>query len=117
MTAHLALPPPTREEQMLQETVAFPAFNPAEKLDELVHLSLENYWEVLKVPLHRRPPEEQMAWLRAQMRANRDVLMAKIRVDDQVMKRHKLDALPALLEEIREAKRQNPKLALAVDRG
>lgn len=66
---------------------------------------------MLAVPLHYRPDAERKMWLQAKMRAARDVVYARIRIDEHALKRQKLDALPELLEAIREAKKANPALA------
>jgi hypothetical protein len=51
-------------------------------------------------------------WLRAKLRASRDVLAARLRVDENSLRRKQLDALPELLRMMAEAKAENPKLDL-----
>jgi hypothetical protein len=97
----IPLEPPPRPEDFKE---------PAERLDELLTLSLDNYFNTLKVPLHHRPVAERSLWARLQARAARDIVQTKLRLGDQQLKRQKLDALPKLLEEIRAAKRDNPRL-------
>jgi hypothetical protein len=97
----IPLEPPPRPEDFKE---------PAERLDELLTLALDNYFGTLKVPLHHRPVAERSLWARLQARAARDIVQTKLRLGDQQLKRQKLDALPKLLEEIRAAKRDNPRL-------
>jgi hypothetical protein len=78
--------------------------NPAERLDDLTHLALENILEVLAVPLHMRPPAEQKQWLQAKQRAWADVLRTRLHVDDHILKKQRIDMLPKLLEELKRTK-------------
>ena len=64
------------------------------------------------VPLHARPLNEWPMWLRAKLRAGRDVLGARLRVDEASLKRRELDVLPELLEMIKTAKAAKPELDL-----
>ena len=86
---------------------------PPEKLHRLTHKSLDTYDEVLSTPLHHLPDRERKMFLSAKMRAARDVFYGRMRIDEQALKRQKLDALPKLLEEIRQAKAANPALTIA----
>jgi hypothetical protein len=65
---------------------------------------------VLSIPLHMRDPKEREMWLRSMNRAARDVATLKVRVDENSLKRAKLDVLPALIEAINHAEAANPKL-------
>jgi hypothetical protein len=78
--------------------------NPAERLDDLTHLALENILEVLAVPLHMRATGEQMHWLKAKQRAWADVLRTRLHVDDHILKKQRIDMLPKLLEELKRTK-------------
>ena len=51
-------------------------------------------------------------WLRARMRAGRDILSARLRVDESVLRARQMDELPGLLEAIRAAKKADPELDL-----
>ena len=78
----------------------------------LTGLALDNWHEVMAIPLHRRPPGELGMWLRAKLRAGRDIIAARLRVDENSLRRRSLDTLPQLLEQIRQAKERNPDLEL-----
>ena len=90
----------------------FTDLTPAEKLNHLTELALENFHSILAVPLHVRPVEDRAMWLRAQVRAGAYVLAARLRVDEDALRKRELDALPKLLERIRQAKADNPALDL-----
>jgi hypothetical protein len=64
------------------------------------------------VPLHARPLAEWPMWLRAKLRAGRDVLGARLRVDEAALKKRELDVLPELLQMIKVAKALKPELDL-----
>jgi hypothetical protein len=51
-------------------------------------------------------------WLKAKLRAGRDVLAARLRVDENSLRKRQLDVLPELLKMMADAKRENPKLDL-----
>jgi len=51
-------------------------------------------------------------WLRAKLRAGRDILSARLRVDENSLKKRAVDMLPELLKAIQEAKQENPSLEL-----
>ena len=59
-----------------------------------------------------RPREEWAMWLRAKLRAGRDVIAAKLRVDETQYRLQKFDALPDLIKMIAAAKASNPHLEL-----
>lgn len=67
---------------------------------------------ILGVPLHMRPVAEWPMWLRAKLRAGAYVLSAKLRVDEQALRKRELDALPRLLKQIAKAKEADPSLDL-----
>jgi len=67
---------------------------------------------LLAVPLHVRPQSEWPMWLRAKVQAGQLVLAARLRVDEGSLRKRELDALPKLLEQIRQAKIENPALDL-----
>jgi hypothetical protein len=90
----------------------FAELEPAEQLDQLTKLALSDYNRILAIPLHHRPRDEWGMWLRAKLRASRDVLAARLRVDENSLRRKQLDALPELLRMMAEAKAENPKLDL-----
>jgi hypothetical protein len=81
-------------------------------LNELTGLALQDYHRVLAIPLHNRPRDEWPMWLRAKLRAGRDVLAARLRVDENSLRKRSLDVLPELLKMIADAKQENPKLDL-----
>lgn len=54
-------------------------------------------------------------WLRAKLRAGGYVLAAKLRVDEAALRKREMDALPKLLEQIAQAKKQDPSLNLSLD--
>lgn len=76
----------------------------------LTELSLRHYHEILLIPIHNRPANELTLWLRAKLRATRDILNARIRVDEASLKRRELDVLPELIKMMREARQENPHL-------
>jgi hypothetical protein len=51
-------------------------------------------------------------WLRAKLRASRDVLAAKLRVDEAVFKSREFDELAELIKSVRAAKKENVELDL-----
>jgi hypothetical protein len=53
-----------------------------------------------------------VVWLRAKLRAGRDVLAARLRVDENALKKQRTDLLPDLIRLIAEAKAGNPNLEL-----
>jgi len=59
---------------------------------------------VLAVPLHARPYHEWPMWLRAKLRTGRDVLGARLRVDENSLKSRQLDVLPDLIKQIQLAR-------------
>lgn len=65
---------------------------------------------MLLIPIHNRPPAELTLWLRAKLRASRDVLAARMRVDEASLKRRELDVLPELIRMMHEARERNPHL-------
>lgn len=81
-------------------------------MNELTALALQDYHRILAVPLHARPPGEIGMWLKAKLRAGRDVLAARLRVDEASLRKRELDVLPELIEMIQQAKKANPKLDL-----
>lgn len=68
------------------------------------------------MPLHMHPPNEVKMWVMAKNKAASETLRLRTRVDEQALKRQKLDALPKLLEEIRRAKADNPQLVVDIPR-
>jgi hypothetical protein len=71
-------------------------------------LALENAHDILKVPLMYR--EDQGLWLRAKLRAIDRILMTQLRVDDNQLKRQRMDIMPDLLAKLAELKKAKPKL-------
>lgn len=51
-------------------------------------------------------------WLRAKLQAGQLVLAARLRVDEDALRKRETDALPKLLEKIRLAKQDNQALDL-----
>lgn len=72
---------------------------------------MEDMHRVLSVPLHSRPAAEWGMWLRAKLRTGRDVLGARLRVDENALKMRQMDVLPELIRKIREARESNSQLA------
>jgi hypothetical protein len=60
----------------------FGQLTPAEQLNELTGLALQDFYGILAVPLHMCPASEWPMWLRAKVRAGAYVLSAKLRVDE-----------------------------------
>lgn len=50
-------------------------------------------------------------WLRAKLRAGKEVLAARLRVDENSMRRQELDVLPELIRQMAQAKAENPALS------
>jgi hypothetical protein len=75
-------------------------------------LGLDNWHNVLAVPLHMRPQDEIGMWLRAKLRAGRDAIAAKLRVQEADLTKKAVDMLPDLLKAIAQAKRENPALEI-----
>jgi len=90
----------------------FDQLTSAEQLNRLTELALEDLYRILAVPLHVRPHSEWPMWLRAKVQAGQLVLAARLRVDEDSLRKRELDALPKLLEQIRQAKIENPALDL-----
>lgn len=74
--------------------------------------TLLDFEQIMAVPLHVRPVSEWPMWLRAKLRAGGHLLSARLRVDEAALKKRQLDVLPKLLEQIRQAKKDNPALDL-----
>jgi hypothetical protein len=95
--------------------MAMPRFTdltPAEQLNHLTELALQDFHNILAVPLHVRPQYEWPMWLRAKIRAGGYVLAAKLRVDEASLRKRELDALPRLLQQIAKANADDPALDL-----
>jgi len=90
----------------------FDQLTSAEQLDRLTELALEDLYRILAVPLHVRPQSEWPMWLRAKVQAGQLVLAARLRVDEASLRQHEVDILPKLIEQIRQAKLENPALDL-----
>ena len=90
----------------------FDQLTSAEQLNRLTELALEDLYRILAVPLHVRPHSEWPMWLRAKVQAGQLVLAARLRVDEDSLRKRELDALPKLIEQIRQAKLENPALDL-----
>ena len=75
-------------------------------------LALEDFYRILAVPLHVRPQSEWPMWLRAKLRVGQLVLAARLRVDEASLRKREVDILPKLLDQIRQAKADNPALDL-----
>ncbi len=67
---------------------------------------------VLSTPLHHVPDNERKMFFNGKLRAARDVFYGRMRIDEHALKRQKLDEIPKLLEEIRQAKLDNPALSV-----
>jgi hypothetical protein len=78
----------------------------------LASLALDNWYAVMAIPLHARPAHETGMWLRAKLRAGRDIIATRLRADENSLRQRSLDALPELMEAIRAAKAGNPDLDL-----
>jgi len=82
----------------------------SEKLERNVSVALDRDYEILAIPPHLRPPDELAMWLRAILRASESSKRTLTKVDENRMRRQKLDVLPKLMEKIKEAKAKNPNL-------
>ena len=90
----------------------FDQLTSAEQLNRLTELALADFHDILAMPLHVRPQSEWPMWLLAKLRVGQAVLAARLRVDEASLRKRELDALPKLLEQIRQAKIESPALDL-----
>lgn len=78
----------------------------------LTGLALDAWHSVMAIPLHARPAHETGMWLRAKLRAGRDIIATRLRADENSLRQRQLDSLPELMEAIRVAKERDPALDL-----